>query len=150
MCPVSVCMIARNEEKNIEKCLAALKPCGFEIIVVDTGSTDRTKEIAARYTDKLYDFTWIDDFSAARNFSLKHASNDYVLILDCDEVIASLDTGLLSSLIRQHPESVGRLAIDNHYISNGTDMVYQDRLGRLFNRRFFHFESPIQDRKSVV
>lgn len=145
MCPVSVCMIAKNEEKNIEKCLAAIKPYGFEIILVDTGSADRTKEIAARYTDKIYDFKWVDDFSAARNFSLKHASNDYVLILDCDEVITELDIDLMSDLISKHPDSVGRLAIDNHYISNQTDMVYQDRLGRLFHRKFFHFESAIHE-----
>lgn len=143
--PVSVCMIAKNEEKNIEKCLASVKPYGFEIIVVDTGSADRTKEIAAEYTDKIYDFTWIDDFSAARNYSLAQASNDYVLILDCDEVITELDIDLLSSMIREHPEAVGRLALDNHYISNQTDMVYQDRLGRLFHRGYFHFESPIHE-----
>lgn len=145
MPPISVCMIAKNEEKNIERCLAAIKPYGFEIVVVDTGSTDRTKEIAARYTDKIFDFTWIDDFSAARNFSLQRASNDYVLILDCDEVITELDRELMSDMMGQFPEAVGRLAIDNHYISNQTDMVYQDRLGRLFNRRFFHFESPIHE-----
>lgn len=145
MPPISVCMIAKNEEKNMERCLAAIKPYGFEIVVVDTGSTDRTKEIAARYTDKIFDFTWIDDFSAARNFSLQRASNDYVLILDCDEVIAELDKELMSDMMGQFPEAVGRLAIDNHYISNQTDMVYQDRLGRLFNRRFFHFESPIHE-----
>lgn len=143
--PVSVCMIAKNEEKNIEKCLASVKPYGFEIIVVDTGSADRTKEIAAEYTDKIYDFTWIDDFSAARNYSLAQASNDYVLVLDCDEVITELDIDLLSSMIREHPEAVGRLALDNHYISNQTDMVYQDRLGRLFHRGYFHFESPIHE-----
>lgn len=142
---ISVCMIAKNEEKNIEKCLTAVRRYGFEIIVVDTGSTDQTKEIAARYTDKIFDFTWIDDFSAARNFSLEQASSDYVLCLDCDEVITELDMASLSDMIGKHPESVGRLAIDNHYISNQTDMVYQDRLGRLFNRRFFHFESPIHE-----
>lgn len=145
MYPVSVCMIAKNEEKNIEKCLAAVKPYDFEIIVVDTGSTDRTKEIAARYTDRIFDFTWIDDFSAARNFSLDKASNDFVLILDCDEIITEFDKKLTSDMIGVHPEAVGRLAIDNHYISNRTDMVYQDRLGRLFNRRFFRFESPIHE-----
>lgn len=145
MYPLSVCMIAKNEEKNIGKCLASVKPYGFEIIVVDTGSTDRTKEIAAEYTDKIYDFVWVDDFSAARNYSLAQASNDYVLILDCDEVITELDIDLLSSMISEHPESVGRIALDNHYISNRTDMIYQDRLGRLFNRKFFHFESAIHE-----
>ena len=71
MIPISVCVIAKNEEKNIEKCLAPLVPYNFEIILVDTGSTDRTKEIARKYTDQIYDFEWVNDFSAARNFSLK-------------------------------------------------------------------------------
>lgn len=143
--PVSVCMIAKNEEKNIGKCLASIKPFGFEIIVVDTGSTDRTKEIAAKYTDKIYDFKWIDDFSAARNHSLAQASNNYVLILDCDEVVSELDPALLMEMAGKYPEAVGRLALDNHYYSNKTDTVYQDRLGRFFDRRFFHFESPIHE-----
>ena len=54
--PISVCLIAKNEEKNIEECLKRIKPYGFEIIVTDTGSTDKTKEIAARYADKVLDF----------------------------------------------------------------------------------------------
>lgn len=66
-------------------------------------------------------------------------------MLDCDEVITGLDMETISDMIDRHPEGVGRLLIDNHYISNQTDMVYQDRLGRLFNRRFFHFESPIHE-----
>lgn len=143
--PISVCMIAKNEEKNIEKCLAALKPYGFEIVVVDTGSADKTKEIAARYTNKIYDFTWINDFSAARNYSLAQASNEYVLILDCDEIIKELDMKQLTALIQEHPAEVGRILLDNHYISNQTDAVYQDRLGRFFSRKFFHFESAIHE-----
>ena len=54
--PISVCLIAKDEEKNIEECLKRLKPYGFEIIVTDTGSTDRTKELASRYADKVLDF----------------------------------------------------------------------------------------------
>ena len=77
--PISVCMIAKNEEKHIEKCLAAIRSHAagsveLEIIVVDTGSTDRTKEIAARYADKVLDFVWVNDFSAARNYSISQAS----------------------------------------------------------------------------
>ena len=66
---ISVCSIVRNEEKNIAKMLSSVQKYGFEIIVVDTGSTDRTKEIAAKYTDRIYDFEWVDDFSAARNYA---------------------------------------------------------------------------------
>ncbi len=65
---LSICIITKNEEQNIDRCLKALVPYGLETIVVDTGSTDRTKQIAARYTDRLYDFPWCDDFSAAKNF----------------------------------------------------------------------------------
>ena len=58
-----------------------------EIIIVDTGSTDSTKEIAARYTDKIYDFSWCDDFAAARNFSFSKATQEYIYAPDADEVL---------------------------------------------------------------
>ena len=83
--PISVCIIAKNEQKYIENCLKALRRYSWEIIVVDTGSTDDTRQIATRYADKVYDFTWIDDFSAARNFAAAQASNNWILVLDCDE-----------------------------------------------------------------
>ena len=67
MIPISVCIIAKNEEKNIERCLSSLTPYGFEIVLVDTGSNDKTKELAANYTNCIYDFKWNDDFSTARN-----------------------------------------------------------------------------------
>ena len=88
--PISVCIIAKNEEKYIEECLRHLKPYGFEIVVTDTGSTDRTKEIARKYADKVLDFEWIDDFSAARNFCMEHASNNWILAIDCDEYMEEL------------------------------------------------------------
>ena len=67
---ISVCIIARNEDNHIEECLKRLRPCKFEVIVVDTGSIDRTMELAKKYTDNIYQFTWCSDFSAARNFSI--------------------------------------------------------------------------------
>ena len=57
----------------------------YEIILIDTGSTDRTVSIAQKYTDKIFSFEWVQDFSAARNYSLGCASNDWILVLDCDE-----------------------------------------------------------------
>ena len=148
--PVSVCIIAKNEEKYIEKCLAAIRShttesVNIEIVVVDTGSTDRTKEIAAKYADKVLDFTWVNDFSAARNYSVSQASHDYILSLDCDEIITQMDIAQLNTLIAAYPEAVGRIAIDNHYFSNQTDTVHRDRLGRFFCRSYFHFESPIHE-----
>ncbi|MDD2208634.1 MAG: glycosyltransferase, partial [Bacilli bacterium] len=65
----SLCMIVKNEEKNIENCLKSCHQLFDEIIIVDTGSTDQTKKIVSKYTDKIYDFKWINDFSAARNYS---------------------------------------------------------------------------------
>lgn len=80
-------MIVRNEEAVLDDCLNSAKDIADEIIIVDTGSTDKTKEIARKYTDKIYDFKWIDDFAAARNFSLSKASMDYIFWLDADDVV---------------------------------------------------------------
>lgn len=84
---ISLCMIVRNEEKTIGRCLDSVQGIVDEIIIVDTGSTDKTKEIVANYTDKIYDFIWIDDFSAARNYSFSLATKEYILWLDADDVI---------------------------------------------------------------
>jgi len=88
---ISLCMIAKNEETYLAKCLWSVKPIVDEIIVVDTGSQDRTRDIAAVFGAKVFDFKWNDDFSEARNFSLSKASGDWIFMLDADEVISSLD-----------------------------------------------------------
>lgn len=82
---ISVCMIVKNEEKNLADCLNCLQDIADEIIIVDTGSTDSTKTIASKYTDKVYDFEWIDDFAAARNFAFSKANQDYIYSADADE-----------------------------------------------------------------
>lgn len=87
MIEISLCMIVKNEEKILARCLDSVADLAEEIIIVDTGSTDCTKEIAAKYTDKIYDFTWIDDFSAARNFAFSKATREYIYSADADEVL---------------------------------------------------------------
>lgn len=87
MIRISLCMIVKNEERVLARCLDTIADLMDEIVIVDTGSTDATKEIAARYTDKIYDFTWIDDFSAARNFAFSKATMEYIYSADADEVL---------------------------------------------------------------
>lgn len=87
MVTISVCMIVKNEERQLRACLDSLKPIADEIVIVDTGSSDCTKDIAREYTDLVYDFPWIDDFAAARNFAFSKATKDYIYTADADEVI---------------------------------------------------------------
>lgn len=82
---ISVCMIVKNEESNLAECLACLKEIADEIIIVDTGSTDRTKKIAAEYTDRIFDLAWTGDFAAARNYAFSKATMDYIYSADADE-----------------------------------------------------------------
>ena len=103
---ISVCIIVKNEQNNIEHCLKCLTPYMPEIIVVDTGSTDNTKAIASQYTDRVYDFSWINDFAVAKNFAISKATNSYVMVLDSDEFIESLDIQKLQEELQKHPYQV--------------------------------------------
>lgn len=91
MISISLCMIVKNEELVLKRCLESVKEIADEIIIVDTGSEDSTKDIAGAFTDKIYDFKWINDFSKARNYSFSKATKDYILWLDADDVILESD-----------------------------------------------------------
>lgn len=82
---LSLCMIVKNEEKHLAKCLTSVKDVVDEIVIVDTGSTDKTLEIAKPFNSKIFHFGWINDFSAARNFALTKCTCDWILYLDADE-----------------------------------------------------------------
>ncbi len=83
----SLCMIVRNEEEVLARCLESAHGIADELVLVDTGSSDHTKEIARRYTSRVLDYTWADDFAAARNFALDQAEGDYLFWLDADDVL---------------------------------------------------------------
>ncbi len=95
---LSLCMIVRNEEAVLERCLQCIQDVVDEIVIVDTGSTDKTKEIARVFTPMLFDFQWVDDFSKARNFAFSKATKDYILWLDADDVITPESAQLLKAL----------------------------------------------------
>lgn len=85
---LSLCMILRDEEEVLARCLDSVQAAVDEILLVDTGSADRTKEIARQYTEKIFDFAWKDDFSAARNYGISKAAGDYWMWLDADDVLS--------------------------------------------------------------
>lgn len=150
MIPISVCIITKNEEKNIEKCLAPISGYGFEIVVVDTGSTDKTKEIAAKYTDKIYDFEWINDFSAARNYSIKKASHNYILVLDCDEFVTDIDVEGIYKAIEEHPKAVGMMLRNNDVHQGDKQGNFPERVERLFHRNYYYYKYSIHEQVTEI
>lgn len=143
--PLSVCIIAKNEETHIEECLKRLSSYGFEIVLTDTGSTDRTLAIAEKYTDRIYHFDWCNDFSAARNFCMQKASHDRILSLDCDEYIEKLDVSALGRCMEAYPDRTGRILIRSRFLQNGQISYEQTRVSRLADRRYFHFTGTVHE-----
>ena len=98
MSTISLCMIVRNEEQVLRCCLDSICSLVDEILIADTGSTDLTKEIAKDYTEKIWDFPWIDDFSAARNFIISKARSEYFMWLDADDCLPAEQASSFSRL----------------------------------------------------
>ena len=101
---LSVCLIVKNEERFLAQCLASIKGLAHQVVVVDTGSTDRTVEIAREHGAQVHSFAWCDDFSAARNAALEHVTGDWVLVLDADEELPPEQHAALRKLL--HAPSV--------------------------------------------
>lgn len=148
--PITVCIIAKNEEKHIEECLKHLIKYGFEIIVTDTGSTDRTKEIACKYADKVVDFEWVDDFSAARNYCASFANNNWILSLDCDEYVNDINIKILRILMQKFPKSAGVIRLKNLvYTEAGNEGYGTDDVTRFYNKHFYEFVGAIHEQVTI-
>lgn len=145
MIPISVCIITKNEAEHLDRCLNSLKPYPFEIVVVDTGSTDNSKEVALKYTDKVYDFEWVNDFSAARNFSISRASHNVILALDTDEAIVELDLEKAEQLIEENPKAIGMVSRLDYFDVDGERHCQTSIIERLFNRKYYRFDRPIHE-----
>ena len=96
---LSVCLIVKNEERHLGRCLQSVRGLADEIVVVDTGSTDRTIEIAREHGARVAHFDWCDDFSAAKNFSIEQATGDWILSIDADESIATRDHSAIRATV---------------------------------------------------
>ena len=142
---LSVCIITKNEEHNLARCLKSFQNTGFELIVADTGSTDQTKKIAAEYTENIYDFPWCDDFSAAKNFAVSKAAYPYVMVIDSDEFLQQIDMPELEKLIAAHTGEVGRIQRIN--IISGKDGKQENKewINRIFSKEKFHYTGRIHE-----
>ena len=99
MVTLSLCMIVRDEDEYISQCLGSIKSIVDEIIIIDTGSIDNTIEIAKKFGAKVISHKWKDDFSEARNISLKNATKEWILVLDGDEEISKEHIGAIKEAI---------------------------------------------------
>ncbi len=161
---LSLCMIVKNEEKYLAKCLMSALPIADEMIVVDTGSTDRTRAIAKIFGAELYDFEWCNDFSRARNLSLSKAAGRWIFVMDADEVISPLDYAALTRIVKKrHDDPEAYFITTRNYVRQASitgwtcnDGQYADeeagtgwwptRKVRLFtNHGFIRFENPIHE-----
>jgi len=125
MTTISLCMIVKNEENYLQNCLASVKDVVDEFIIVDTGSTDNTKEIAEKFGAKVIDFTWQDDFSTARNYSLEHATKDWILWLDADETLEKIDIDNLKERLTTTEKIAFEIEIHNLTFQDKTPFVHK-------------------------
>jgi glycosyltransferase involved in cell wall biosynthesis/thioredoxin-like negative regulator of GroEL len=119
---LSVCLIVRNEERHLDRCLESVRGLADEIVVVDTGSTDRTIDIARAHGARIVTIEWRDDFSLARNFSVEQATGDWILCLDADETIAVRDHAVIRAEIDQERFDAV-LVPQRHYLPSGSTVV---------------------------
>lgn len=106
MISISLCMIVRDEEAVLARCLDSVRDAVDEIVIVDTGSVDGTRQIASRYTDNVYEFPWQDDFAMARNFSLDKGTKDFLLWLDADDILPKDSAAKLTQLKHSLPPDI--------------------------------------------
>lgn len=129
---LSVCMIVKNEENVLRRCLDSIKGIADEIIIADTGSVDQTKDIALEYTDMVFDYIWVDDFSKARNFAASKASGEWIFVIDADEFVDRDSFIKFKEDLKNNPPDYNILAVQivNFVGINGKDtsLNYHERL----------------------
>ncbi len=134
---ISLCMIVKDEEDMLPGCLSAVAPFVDELVIVDTGSSDRTREIASEYGAKVVEFEWNGSFSDARNESLRHATGDWILWLDADEHLVAADGPQLRDLARRTWVE-GFHIIETHFLGAGDGDTASHAPMRMFRRRPEH------------
>lgn len=147
MVTISLCMIVKDEQDTLDRCLSSVQGIADEIIIVDTGSTDNTKQIAGKHTQHIYDFHWVDDFAAARNFSFDQATQDYILWMDADDVFEEEDR-LKFIAFKQQLDIDADSVMMLYHLAHDVDgkPTYTFRRNRLVRRdRGFRWEGAVHE-----
>jgi len=131
---ISVNIIVKNEEQNIANAIASIKPIATEIIVIDTGSDDKTAEICTRLGCEVYHHQWTDNFSTARNTAIKYSRSDWIFVIDADEVALFGPDDLPMEQMNQSNIGGINLEIINHIDSENESLISKHRYTRLFRR----------------
>jgi len=148
---ISLCMIIKDEEQNIRRCLSSVADVVDEIIVVDTGSSDNTCQIAREFGAKIQSFCWNENFSDARNASLELASGDWILFLDADEELAKESKEALRNLVTDDSVEGYFIKVINYIGNEGWIETCPDLIFRLFrNRRDYRFRGAIHEQIADV
>ena len=134
---ISACVIVKNEEVEIEQWIKNMQLCSDEQIVVDTGSTDRTVEIAKTYGVKIYHYIWQNDFAAAKNFAIEQANGDWIIFLDADEQFNTTSVANVRSVIKKKNEKLEAVDAIMCTIINIDKDQHNIELGRFLNVRLF-------------
>lgn len=144
---ITACLIVKNEEDMLRRCLESLQDGVDEIVIVDTGSTDTTKEIAKEFTDKVYDFEWTEDFAEARNYAASHATGEWIIAVDADECVDPENFKAAMEEIKGHGGKYDMYAVEIiSFVGESAESSMVNNMARIYrNNGVLYFEGAIHE-----
>lgn len=146
----SICMITKDQAAKLDHCLSEIEKRidvekDAELVVVDTGSSDGSVEIAKKHGAMVYHFEWINDFAAAKNYSLEMATCDRILLLDTDEYLEEFKIEDIERVFSKGEDSIGLFLRKNHFITGGQSRVTNEWVPRIFSKKHYHYEGVVHE-----
>ena len=146
----SICMITKDESAKLDHCLSEIEKRinvekDAELVVVDTGSSDGSVEIAKKHGAMVYHFEWINDFAAAKNYSLEMATCDRILLLDTDEYLEEFKIEDIERVFSKGEDSIGLFLRKNHFVTGGESRITNEWVPRIFSKKHYHYQGVVHE-----